>query len=75
MKPQTIIRIPAEAARIVLYHEEFRWLGCAARLRGDWVERRSDRKLFFEIHDPCPADAEEFMTFARRVAGHLIPAD
>jgi hypothetical protein len=41
MKPQTIIRIPADAARIVLYHEEFRWLGCAARLRGDWVERRS----------------------------------
>ena len=72
--PETLIRLPADAARVVLAHEGFRFLGCAARLRGDWVERRSDRKMFFEVRDPSPEDAREFMAFADRVAGHMIPA-
>jgi hypothetical protein len=71
--PDTIIRMPAVAARVVLGDPGFRYLGCAARLRGDWVERIPDRALFFEIHDAHPDDARQFMEFANRVAGHLLP--
>ncbi len=70
--PDTIIRMPAVAARAVLGNPEFRYLGCAARLRGDWVERIPDKALFFEIHDAHPDDARQFMEFANRVAGHLL---
>lgn len=70
--PQTVIRFPIAAYIAITSHPEFRYLDCAARLRGDYVERASDRQMFFELHDPHPIDSEEFMAFAQRVAGHLL---
>lgn len=72
---ENLIRIPGEVASAVLGHPQFRYLGCAARLRGDWVNRKSDGARFFEIYGPSADDAQEFMAFAERVAGHLLPAD
>lgn len=67
-----VIRFPAKAAEIILYHPEFRFLGCSARLHGDWVKRVSDQEMFFEIRDCHVQDGEEFLRFAHRVAANLL---
>ncbi|AQH05628.1 hypothetical protein A9R05_42160 (plasmid) [Burkholderia sp. KK1] len=72
---ENLIRMPAEVASVVLGHPQFRYLGCAARLRGDWVNRRSDGARFFEVYEPSADDARQFMEFAERVAGHLLQSN
>lgn len=72
---ENLIRIPAEVASVVLGHPQFRFLGCAARLRGDRVNRKSDGARFFEVYEPNADDARQFMEFAERVAGHLLQSD
>lgn len=71
---ENLIRLPADVARVVLGHPQFRYLGCAARLRGDWVQRKCDGAKFFEVYEPSADDAQQFMEFAERVAGHLLEA-
>ena len=71
---ENLIRMPADVARVVLSHPQFRYLGCAARLRGDWVQRKADGKMFFEVYEPTADDAKQLMEFATRVAGHLLDA-
>lgn len=69
---ENLIRLPADVARAVLSHPQFRYLGCAARLRGDWILRKGDRVKFFEVYEPSADDARQFMEFAERVAGPLL---
>ncbi|AJY62267.1 hypothetical protein [Burkholderia glumae] len=71
---ENLIRLPADVARVVLAHPQFRYLDCAARLRGDWVQRKSDGAKFFEVYEPSANDARQFMEFAERVAEHLLKA-
>jgi hypothetical protein len=71
---ENLLRMPAEVARAVLGHPQFRYLGCTGRLRGDWVQRKSDGAKFFEVYEPSADDARQLMEFAERVAGHLLKA-
>jgi hypothetical protein len=68
---ENVIRLPKDVAEASLYNPAFRRLGCVLRLRGEWKMRVEDGSLFFEIRDPLPADAKEFMEHVQRVAGHL----
>ena len=71
-KRSTVIRLPADVARVVLFHPEFHNLGCASALRGHWVTRDEGRSQTYEIYNPPLADMMEFVGFANKVAGHLL---
>lgn len=69
---QTIIRLPEHIAIAILCHPNFQTLHCASRLCGEWVIRKSDGTRYFELYDPTPDDAEEFMRFGKEIATKLI---
>lgn len=54
---ENLIRMAAEV--VVLGHPQFRYLGCAARLRGDRVQRKSNGAKFFEVYEPSADDARQ----------------
>jgi hypothetical protein len=67
-----IIRIPADVARSALYHPEFRFLSVMLPVHGDWVERVSDKVMFFEVRNIHEDDAKAFKAFCQKVAGSKL---
>lgn len=69
-KVSTMIRLPQDVARAVIFHPGFADLRCAAQLAGHWVERNGSR--WYEVYNP-PADLmAELVAFAYQVAGDMI---
>ena len=71
-KRSTVIRLPADVARVVLFHPEFADLKCAPALCGHWVTRDEGRSQTYEVYNPPLDHMMEFVGFANKVAGHLL---